>query len=389
VELPPGEAVAGPYVALTRPLRLTMVISSLTMGGAERVMTELANHWAAKDWTITIIHFSPPGTPAAFPLDPRVAEVQLGLHRVSPTPFHAVVNNVRRIRVLRRAISETKPEIVLSFMANAVTLMATTGLGLPVIVSEHRGPRGELNRAWSVIREVTYRRAAFVVMLTPSALAHLSPALRRHGRVVPNALPSPFLARAKAMSEAPGHGSSDVPIIMALGRLGQEKGFDLLMEAFARLVDDWPTARLVIWGEGDDRDELERIRADLGLTDRVDFPGNTNAPEHEFLTATVFVLSSRKEGLPMVLIEAMAMGRAVVACDCEHGPRDIIHDGIDGLLIPTEDVAALADAIGLLLGDEALRERLAGRAVEVRDRFTIEAVTAQWESLFREAMGES
>lgn len=368
------------------PQRVTLVISSLEMGGAERVMTELANHWVTLGWTITIIHYSPPGTPPAYPLDSRITLVPLGLHRVSRSPISAVVNNLRRILVLRRAIRATRPEVVLSFMANVVTMLATFGLGLPVLVSEHRGPLGELSLPWSILRELTYRRAAFVVMLTPSALAQLSPALRRRGRVVPNPLPSPFLARHVPSEPADGGTTPDRPIVMGLGRLGPEKGFDLLIRAFGQVAADWPAARLVIWGEGDERGALEALRAELGLQERVALPGTTRAPEDELLSATVFVLSSRKEGLPMALIEAMALGRAVVACDCDHGPRDIIRDGIDGVLVPPEDVDALAGAIDGLLRDDARRTSLARRAMEVRSRFTIEAVSAQWEDLFRRAV---
>lgn len=366
-------------------MRVTLVISSLEMGGAERVMTELANHWVTFGWTITIIHYSPPGTPPAYPLDTRITVVPLGLHRVSRSPISAVTNNVRRIRVLRRAIGASRPEVVLSFMANVITMLATTGMGLPVLVSEHRGPRGELSLPWSILRELTYRRAAFVVMLTESALAHLSPALRRRGRVVPNPLPSPFLARPVPVEPAGPDASHDHPVIMGLGRLGPEKGFDLLIRAFGRIAPDWPTARLVIWGEGDERGRLEALTAGLALADRVALPGATRAPEDKLRSATVFVLSSRKEGLPMALIEAMALGRAVVACDCEHGPRDVIRNGIDGLLVPPEDVDALAAAIDGLLRDDARRADLARRAVEVRERFTIEAVSAKWQTLFRQA----
>lgn len=382
---PPGTAGSQSEMA-ARPPRLTLVISSLEMGGAERVMTELANHWATEGWTVTILHYSQPGTPPAYPLDSRVREVPLGLHRISRSPISATFNNLRRILVLRRAIRATQPDIILSFMANAMTVLATTRFGIPVIVSEHRGPLGELNLPWTILRELTYRRAAFVVMLTPDALAQLSPALRRHGRVVPNPLPSPFLKRAVAPAAADDGATADGPTIMGLGRLGPEKGFDLLIEAFARIAASWPTARLVIWGEGDERVRLEGIRASHDLVERVALPGTTSVPEDVLLSATVFVLSSRKEGLPMALIEAMALGRAVVACDCDHGPRDIIRHGVDGLLVPPEDVEALACAIDGLLGDDARRTSLARRAVEVRNRFTIEAVSAQWEMLFREAM---
>jgi glycosyltransferase involved in cell wall biosynthesis len=365
---------------------LTLVISSLVMGGAERVMTELANHWAARGWSITLIHYSAPQTPPAYPLDGRVVEVRLGLFRVSRTPISAVVNNVRRVIALRKAIRDSRPEIVLSFMANVNTLLATTGMGLPVLVSEHRGPRGELNLAWTILREVTYRRAAAVVMLTESALAQLSPALRRRGRVVPNPLPASFASAEIAPDPAEGNATPAEPLIVGMGRLGPEKGFDLLIAAFARVAPSWPTARLVIWGEGDERGALEAIVASHGLKDRVTLPGSTTSPEHELCSATIFVLSSRKEGLPMVLIEAMALGRAVVAADCEHGPRDVIRDGVDGLLVPPNDIPALAAAIDGLLRDGPRRAALARRAVDVRERFTIQAVTERWEALFSQAI---
>jgi glycosyltransferase involved in cell wall biosynthesis len=172
---------------------------------------------------------------------------------------------------------------------------------------------------------------------------------------------------------------------MGLGRLTPEKGFDLLIEAFARIAPAWPMARLVIWGEGDERARLEAIRARLDLVDRVELPGATRSPERELRSATIFVLSSRLEGLPMVLLEAMAVGRPVVACDCDYGPRDIIRPGVDGLLVPPEDVPALAEAIDGLLRDDERRGTLGRRAVEVRERFAIEAISDRWDALFQEA----
>lgn len=366
-------------------MRATLVISQLEMGGAERVMTELANHWVAKGWSITLIHYSPHGTPPAYPLDPRVTEVALDLFRVSDSLLAAMRNNWRRVRVLRRAIAASQPDVVLSFMANSPTLLATIGLRMPIIVSEHRGPRGELNFAWSLLREATYPRAAFVVMLTNSARVQLSPLLRRRARVIPNPLPSAFRGPIAGRDAAPG-APSDAPVIMGLGRLGPEKGFDLLITAFARVAAARPGARLVIWGEGAERAALEALCRDLGVEDRVALPGTTAAPEEELLAATLFVLSSRKEGLPMALIEAMALGRAVIACDCEHGPRDIIRDGVDGVLVPPDDVDALTEAMLTLLDDDERRLALARAASAVRGRFTIEVVSAQWESLFREAV---
>ena len=368
-------------------LRLTLVISHLQMGGAERVLTELANHWASLGWAVTIIDFSPPGTLPVFPLDARVAEIPLGLHGVSRSSLSAMSVNVRRIRILRQAILGTRPDIVLSLMnrTNVLTVLSMAGTGIPLIVSEHTAPRGTLTWTWRVLRELAYRRAKFVVMLTADALLKLSPAIRRRGRVIPNPLPSQFARPSDDATSAQVSGEPGQLTIMGLGRLTPEKGFDLLIEAFARIASSWPTARLVIWGEGDERARLERLRASLGLVDRIELPGATRHPEQVLRAATIFVLSSRLEGLPMTLLEAMALARPVIACDCDHGPRDIIRDGIDGLLVPPESVGALAAAIDRLLRDGEQRVRLARRAVEVRERFAIGTVSAQWEALFNEA----
>lgn len=365
--------------------RLTLVIASLQMGGAERVMTELANHWASRGWRIALVHFSPPEMEPVFPLDSRVTEERLGLFRVSRSPISAAINNLRRIVVLRRAIRATRPDIILSFLnrTNVLTVFAMTGLGMPVIVSEHTAPQRTLSVPWRILREVAYRRAAFVVMLTPDALGRMSSALRRRGRVIPNPLPSAFVTRP-AGSAADEGADPDGPTIVGLGSLRPEKGFDLLIEAFARIAPSWPTARLVIWGEGDERGRLEAIRAGRNLVGRVALPGETLYPERVLSSATIFVLPSRREGLPMALIEAMALGRAVIACDCDHGPRDIIRQGVDGLLVPPADVNALAAAIEELLRDDTRRAGLARRAVEVRDRFAISVISAQWETLFRD-----
>ncbi len=365
------------------PPRLTLVISSLEMGGAERVMAELANHWVARGWPITMVQYSSSDMEPVFALDPRVKQVRLGLFRVSRWKVSAAVNNLRRMLALGRAIRATRPDLVLSFMnkTNVLTVLSMIGSRVPVIVSEHTAPEGTINRPWQILRELAYRRASAVVMLTPDALARMSPAIRRRGRVIPNPLPSTFTASEGTTAVIGDRGG---PVIIGLGRLTPEKGFDLLIEAFAQVATSWPDARLIIWGEGRDREHLEQLRTRYGLVDRVDLPGSTTAPEAVMRVATIFVLSSRLEGLPVVLIEAMALGRAVIAADCDFGPRDIVRDGLDGLLVPVEDAAAIAAAIDRLLGDETLRAGLARRALEVRQRFAMEAIAPQWEGLFRE-----
>jgi glycosyltransferase involved in cell wall biosynthesis len=180
-------------------------------------------------------------------------------------------------------------------------------------------------------------------------------------------------------------GARELPIaprtLVAMGRLARQKGFDVLLDAFARCAPAHPEWKLLILGEGEERTRLEaQVRA-LGLDGRVQLPGRVQRPGAILRRAELFVLPSRWEGFPNALLEAMACGVAAIAADCPSGPRDIVRPGVDGVLVPPEDPAALAAALDRLLTDGEERRRLAARAPEVRERFGLPQVMARWDAL--------
>jgi glycosyltransferase involved in cell wall biosynthesis len=171
--------------------------------------------------------------------------------------------------------------------------------------------------------------------------------------------------------------------VLAAGRLNPQKGFDLLVEAYARVADVHPDWRLRICGKGEQHEELGRLVQARGLESAIALPGPRDLSQ-EMARSAILVLSSRWEGFPLVLLEAMSYGMAVVAFDCPTGPAELIDDHENGLLVPAGDVGGLGNAILELVEDEELRRRCAAGAVETARSYTMEAIGPRWEGFLAE-----
>jgi GalNAc-alpha-(1->4)-GalNAc-alpha-(1->3)-diNAcBac-PP-undecaprenol alpha-1,4-N-acetyl-D-galactosaminyltransferase len=194
-------------------------------------------------------------------------------------------------------------------------------------------------------------------------------------------IPNPVLAPPPA-----GKPPADLPagpLVVAMGRLHSDKGFDHLLRAVAPSLERHPEWSLVVLGDGPDRAALEGLARELGIAGRARFPGRVAAPDAVLRQAALFVLSSRFEGFPNALVEAMACGVAVVSTDCRSGPAEIVRQGVDGVLVPPGDPEALGAAIERLISDPAERARLAARAPEVVARFGAEGVLEMWNERIR------
>jgi glycosyltransferase involved in cell wall biosynthesis len=373
----PEPAIASP--ARSAPIRLVFVIASLGIGGAERVVSTLASHWATRGWGVTILTFDDGHAAPSYRLDARVRHQPLDLAGDSPHWRAAVRQNIERIRVVRRAIRAETPDAVLSFIAqtNVVVLCATRGLGVPVLVSERTDPYlYPIPAPWVWLRRRTYGWADQVVVLNERARSYFPPRIRGRTTVIPN----PVVVEPGGAASLEGKPLGG-PLVVSMGRLAEEKGHDLLLRAFARVRERFPDWSLAILGEGPWRPDLERLRDELGLAGRAWLPGVVRNPHGVLREADLFVLPSRHEGFPMALAEAMACGLPVIATEYHEGVRDIVRDGVDGVLVSPENVDALAAALGRLMEDEAERRRLAARGQEIRERFGLQRVAGIWEEL--------
>jgi len=364
---------------------VALVISSLGPGGAERVITLLANAWAERGWAVTVVSLGEHAV-EHYPLAAEVRVMRLGLPRRPRTSWVAAASgNIKRIRVIRSALRSIQPERVISFLdrTNILVLLATIGMAQPVYVSE----RGNIEASapllpwpWRALRRLLYPRARALVVQTIAQREGMS---RTHlgGRI--GVIPNPALPTQTANPRPKNPGQT--PRIVAMGRLGPEKGFDTLMKTFALIRHRVSGAELWIWGEGPERSNLEELRDSLGLTHVVRLPGVTARPADELARADLFVLSSRHEGFPNVLVEAMAAGVPCVAFDCPFGPREIAGDEEALMLVPPGDQDALGAAIMKVLTDPGLSQELGARgAAAVTRRYRPESIRAAWEALFNE-----
>ena len=362
---------------------LMIVIHSLRGGGAERVAVDLAAGWHARGCSVMIVTQTD-DRQDAYPLPEGVRRHALGLAGESAGPLGALWGNLLRVVSLRRLVRRHRPGVVLGMMTRGSVLAVLAAGGRSrVIATEHAHPPSlPLPAFWERMRRRTYPRADAVVALTRGTAQWLDehlPGVR--AQVIPNAVRWPLVDGEPVLEpvQVPGRRR-----LLAVGRLHPVKGFDGLLRAFAQLAAPFPDWDLTILGEGEQREELEALRDALGLADRVSMPGRVGNMAAWYGASDLYVLSSQAEGLSNTLIEAMACGLPCVATDCDTGPREIIREGLDGRLVqPIDDPDALAAGLAELMADAGLRARLAGRAVDARDRFSTARIMALWEQVFQ------
>lgn len=367
------------------PIRITAVISSLGLGGAQRVIVRLCDSLAQRGHSVTLLTTDP--LTADFFLVPNsVARVRAHPDAHMSSRWYDLRRQGMRTSALRRCLVETQPDVVVSFIdtTNVGVLLALIGKNIPVIVSERSDPRRHsIGFRWGVLRRLTYPRARRVVFLTEE--------LGKWGRsrwprwradVIPNpVMPAAGQGRNTALR-------ADRRTVLGMGRLDSKKRFDLLVRAFALSAGECPDWDLEIVGDGPDRQPLLKLIQELGVSDRVRLPGPEKQSFLAFDRCDLYVLASEYEGFPNALAEAMAAGLPVISFDCPSGPREIVRHEVDGLLVPPLNVEALAAAMGRLMRNPAERSRLASRAPEVVGRFSPKLIFDRWDRLIHEVIEE-
>ena len=297
----------------------------------------------------------------------------------------APLRTYRRWRAVRREISVSRPDVIISFMArmNVLVLLAVRGMSIPLILAERTNPAtSPLGQPWAYLRKRMYHRAKLLVCQTEREADWFN---TLDPRIMTTTIPNPVTSTAcdgrVRLVHLAGCKNHVRHVVLAVGRLVDEKGFDDLIQAFARAARDRTDWGLVIFGDGEKRQSLIKLAVDLDIADRVCMPGFVDQPERLMAQADIFVLSSKYEGFPNVLLEAMTAGLAVVSYDCSNGPAEIISHCRDGLLVPLGDVGQLASSIEQLMRDPARRKSYGEAALRKTIRFDPSRIMRQWDRI--------
>ena len=360
--------------------KIAFHLNSLQQGGAERVVSNLANRFAKEGYEV-VIATEWYGTDE-FALDQKVRRVHVGLTKEDENRSR-ISKMLRRIWYLRCFMKKEKPDVVVAFTRGVLyrALAAGIGTGIPVVISVRTDPVGHYDKKADKLRiPLLFPHAAGCVFQTEGAKAFFAPYLQENSRIILNPLNPKYVGVPE-----PAVRTKDV---VQSGRLVDFKNQPMLIRAFLKVHEKHPDYTLKIYGpdsKDGTKEILESIIHENHAEDFVKLMGGSNTLEKDLADAALYAFSSDWEGLPNALMEAMALGLPVVSTDCPcGGPKTLIEDGVNGLLVPIMDEKAMTDGILRLIEDRELAERLGREARKISERANEDAVFEQWQTYLQE-----
>ena len=352
--------------------RLLFVCDSLEeKGGVEKLVSLQANHFEAQGHVVRILTRYAQNKPPAYPLAPGISVVSYrwAFRAAGLTKLWHFGGFLRWVRAQVRAF---RPDWVMTNGLNVgvLTILANPDYKKQVIACDHNH-FGNASGLWNRLRKIAYRDIGHIVSLTREDLP-LYQAVNPRSVCIYNPV---------SLTSAPGSFARNRQVL-AVGRHTRQKGFDLLLEAWQQVVKAHPDWTLTIVGEGDETPSLKKQIQQLDIGETVHLhPFSDNIASY-YQNSNLFVLSSRFEGLSLVLIEAIAMGVPVVAFSCKTGPREVLEQG-GGMLVEAENVSRLAQTIIYFIEHPETWDPMSEAGKENAQRFTHDNYFAQWEALLR------
>lgn len=348
--------------------KILFIVTSLNEGGAGKMVHHVAGV-VAKDFSD--VYALAINNEELIPKDNGVHYlVSIREHKGGIIGFAKTINSIRNL------IKKIKPDIVVSFVSDVAfcTRVATYGMKKLIVVSAERGDPFTLNKMWKILIRWTYKKSDYCFFQLPDARDFFGSIVAKKSFVIPNAA---FFNGTRG-----SHHSLNKTIVSA-GRFVWEKGYECLIEAFKMVHDKYPDYKLVLYGEGPFKGQYITQIKSLELEQYVSFPGYTNDVAGAFQNEGIFVLSSRYEGIPNVLIEALLVGIPTVSCDCTPGgPRFLTNNGERGSIVKVDDVNGIYKAIIQLIEDKTLYKKYETLGPNIIKELEPELVEKQWREAF-------
>jgi glycosyltransferase involved in cell wall biosynthesis len=352
-------------------MRIDFVINAIRGGGAERVLAALSEVFLKKGHQVKIISFE--AISDQYPMNPSIQRIKLS-KQVLPT---AKASNLWNLYKYYK-VKTNRPDVVISFLSlnNLISILVCKYLGIPVIVSEHHNHLHVDNPKWltKFTWKRIYRYANWVTVLTK----YDEPFFKKYKcnvYVMPNPCSFPISEEVERPREK---------TVIAIGKLNRyhHKGFDNLIEIMSKVLPEKKDWHLKIVGDGENGLKyLKELVKNKGIEDQVEFAGFRKDVKSLLEKSSIFILPSRYEGLPMVLLEAMSQGTTCIAYDCITGPSEIIDNRQNGLLIANQDKQQMSEGLYELMTDSSLRLKLSRNGLTSLDRFDIETIYTKWAEL--------
>ena len=357
--------------------KILFYINSINYGGAERVLVNLANTFSNNDYDVVLVT-SFEGE-KEYVLDEKVNRKILEKTQKSQ---YFIKKNAIRISRLRKILKNEKPDIVISFMAEANfrSIIATRFLGIKTLISVRNDPNREYgNKLFEIMARILFPMASGCVFQTEDAQKWFYKKVQKKSRIILNQVNEIFYETEEFNGVREG--------IVSVGRLEAQKNYDLLIDAFSEIIKNNPNEQLLIYGEGNLKGRLIEKCKKLNVENNVHFMGAVSEIQERIKGAKMFVLASNYEGLPNVVMEAMTLGLPIVCTDCPcGGPKMLIQNNESGILVRINDKNDMVQAMNKILLDKEFSKRISLNAKREANKFKPYIIFNQWKDYVEELL---
>lgn len=355
---------------------IVFLMSSLGMGGAERVVVSLAN-WIVTntDSNVTILKFI--DEKSSYPLNDKIRIIDM-----PKSNKNRFLNIIDRYNFCKKEFSNIEPDIIISFFNKTQLYAYLSKPKKTVLIGSERCNVLELSFYEKLFSKAIAKKCDGFIFQTERVKKYYPKKVRKNSAVIYNAI-----SNQKAIDASKKNYLKE-NIITAMGRLNPQKGFDTLIKSFKKVVSEFPNYKLLIYGEGEEREKLQSLINSLSLENNVKLCGNDKDAIYTVAKSKIFVLSSRFEGMPNALIEAMATGTACISTDCDFGPRELIENNHNGILVPIDDEKVLAEKIIYLLKNDITREDLGNNAKSILTKLDSETIYKKYYDYLSKVLSE-